>query len=241
MVLARTVFRYSHGFYLFPVLARILPFFGTLTYSTLFRYSPRQFFDTRTDSTFFHYSPRYYHFSVLTLIRPFFGTCRDRFSILARILPFSVLAWSVFQYSHGFYLFPVPARILPFFGTHTDSTLFRYSPRLFFDTRTDCTFSGHRRNFFSILTGIFLCPIISRILPFFGTHTDSTIFRYSPGQFFGTHRGSTFSWYSLGFYHFSLLAGSVFRYSYGFYIFPVLAHILPFFGTHTDSTLFRYS
>ena len=38
-VLAGTFFRYSYRFYLFPVLARILPFFGTHTDSTLFRYS----------------------------------------------------------------------------------------------------------------------------------------------------------------------------------------------------------
>ena len=94
-------------------------------------------------------------------------------------------------------------------------------------------------------------PVLAQILQFFGTRTDSTIFRYSPGQFFDTHRDSTFSRYSLGFHHilvvtqirpfsctlrdnFSILVGF-------FYLFPVLARILLFFGTHTDSALLRYS
>ena len=112
----------------------------------IFTYSPGQFFDTRTDSTFSWYLPGFYHSSVLTQIRPFFGTRRDSFSILEGILlfpgtdpdsaifryshrfdPFSILAGIVCRYSHGFYLFRVLARILSFFGTHTDSTLFRYS------------------------------------------------------------------------------------------------------------------
>ena len=138
----------QYGFYLFPVLARIPPFFGAHTDSTLFRCSPGQFFDTRRDSTFSRYWPEFIHFSVLTLIRPFSGTRRDSFSILVLILlfpstrPYStifryshrfdcfpVLVGKFFRYSLGFYLFPVLARIPPFFGTHTDSTLFRNSPR----------------------------------------------------------------------------------------------------------------
>ena len=115
-----TVFRFSQGFYLFGVLVRILPFFGTHTPSTLFRYYTGQFFHTLTASTFSGHSPRFYYFSVLTLIRPFFGTRRDSFSIL-----------------HGFYLFRVLAQILLFFGTHTASTLFRYSTGQFFHTQTN--------------------------------------------------------------------------------------------------------
>ena len=119
-VFALTSCRYSHGFYLlrylhvfylFPVLGQILPFFVTNTDSTLFRYSPRQVVDTRTDSTFYdtctystfsQYSARFYHFSVLTLIRPFSGTRRDTFSILARILPFPSTPpdSTNFRYSH---------------------------------------------------------------------------------------------------------------------------------------------
>ena len=88
-MLVGTVFRYSHGFYLFPVLARILPFSGTDTDSTIFRYSSGQFFGTRKDSTFSRYSSGFYRFQVLTLILPFFGTRWDSFSVLARILAFS--------------------------------------------------------------------------------------------------------------------------------------------------------
>ena len=71
--------RYLHVFYLFPVLGQILPFFVTNTDSTLFRYSPRQVFDTRTKSNFCWYTPGFYHLSVLTLIRPFPGIRRDSF------------------------------------------------------------------------------------------------------------------------------------------------------------------
>ena len=76
-------------------------------------------------------------------------------------------------------------------------------------------FFGTRRDSFSRL---------ARNLAFPGTRPDSTIFRYS-------HR----------FDPFPVLAVRVFRYSHGFYHFPVLAGILPFFGTHTDSTFFQYS
>ena len=41
----------SHRFYVFPKLSWILPFFDTLTDSTIFWYSSGQFFDTRSDST----------------------------------------------------------------------------------------------------------------------------------------------------------------------------------------------
>ena len=129
----------SHGFYLFPILSRILPFFGTHTDYTLFRYSTGHFFDSCTNSTFSPYSPGFYHFSGLTLIQPFFCTRRVSFSITARILPFlgtrpdstifqfshsfdpfPVLARTVFPYSDGFYLLRVLAQSLLFFGTHTD-------------------------------------------------------------------------------------------------------------------------
>ena len=66
----------------FPVLARILPFFGT-----------------HTDSTLFRYSPGFYHFFVLTLIRSFSATRPEIFSILARNVPFLVLAGQFFRYS----------------------------------------------------------------------------------------------------------------------------------------------
>ena len=119
--------RYSPGFYHFSVLRQIRPFSGTSrdnflivvrilrfpdtllnsavfrshTESSIFRYSSGQIFETRSDSTFSRYSPGFYHFLVLTLILPVFGTPLDRFSILAWILPFP--------------------------GTRPDSTIFRYS------------------------------------------------------------------------------------------------------------------
>ena len=140
-MLNRTVFRYSHGFYLFPVLARILPFFGTHTDSTLFQYVPGQCFITRTDSTFSGYSLRIYYFSVLIVILPIFGAQRDCFSILARILPFPGTR-------PEFYHFSVLTLIRPFSGTRPDSFSILTLNQPFCGTRPDC---------FSIL---------ARILPF---------------------------------------------------------------------------
>ena len=118
-VLALKFFRYFHGFYLIPVLALSLPFFGTHTGSTLSRYSPGHFFGTRPDS-----------YSVLSGILPIPGTRADSTIFLYShgFNPFPVLTSTVFSYSQGMYLFPVLALILPFSSTHTDSTPFRYSP-----------------------------------------------------------------------------------------------------------------
>ena len=140
-ILVRTVFRYSHGFYLFPVLARILPFLGTHTDCTLFRYSSRQFFGTRTDSTFSRYSPLFYHFWVLTQIVTssdtpsvqFFGTRTG--STFSRYWPglyhFSALTLIVASSDTRPDSFSVLGRILPFPGTRPDSTIFRYSRWLY--------------------------------------------------------------------------------------------------------------
>ena len=125
-VLPGIVIRNSHGFYLFPVLARMMPFW------------------------------------VLTQIRPLFGTPRDSYSKLTRILPFPgtdpdfcifryshifdpfpVLPDTVSLYSHGFYHSPVLTRMMPFLGTHTDTTLFWHSPGQLFETRMDSTFSRY--------------------------------------------------------------------------------------------------
>ena len=125
-----TVFRCSHGCYLFPVLARILAFSDLDTDSTIFCYSSGMFFGTRPDSTFSRYSPGFYRFQLLTLILPFFGTRRHSFSVLARILPFLVLAM-----------------ILGFSGIDIDSTIFRYSWGQFVGTRTDSTFSRYSPGF----------------------------------------------------------------------------------------------
>ena len=167
----------------------------------------------RTDSTFSRYSPGFYQFSVLTQMRPFFGTRRESFSILVMILPFRGTRpdSTNFWYSQWFDPFPVLV-----------GNVFRYSPEQFFDTQTDSTFSRYSPGFyyFSVRTQIrpfpvldgtifrysyrfYLLPVLPRILPFFGTHTDSTLFRYSSGQFFDTRTDSTFSRYSSGFYHFS--------------------------------------
>ena len=163
-----TVFRYSHGLYRFPVLARILAFSGPDTDSTIFRCSWGQLFGTRMDSTFSRYSP---------------GSTVFRYRHL--FYHFSVLVGTVFRYSQGFYLFPVLARILSFSGTDADSTIFRYSFGQFFCTRRDSTFSryspgfyhfwySHRFNPFPVLVGtifghshgFYLFPVLARILPF---------------------------------------------------------------------------
>ena len=131
------LFRSSYRFYSFPVLARILLFFGTHTDSTIFRYSRGEFFDTRWDSTFSRCAPGFYHFLVLTQIRPFSSTRRDSFFytwrdstfsrylpgfyhlwVLTLIRPFSGIHWDKFS---------ILARNLPFAGTRPDSTIYQYS------------------------------------------------------------------------------------------------------------------
>ena len=88
----------------------------------------------------------------------------------------------------GFYLFSVFRLMVNFFGTRPVN--------------------------FSVLAHILPEPILAGILPFFGIHTDSTLFRSSSRKFFDTCTESTFCRYS---------------------------RILKFFGTHTNLTLFRYS
>ena len=171
MVLVWKVSRYSHGFYLFPVVAGILSFSVIDPDSTIFRQWFGQFFGNRTDSIFSRYSLRFSHFPVLTLILPFFGTRLDNFSVLARILPY-----------------PVLARILPFSGTDPNSTIFWYSFAQFFGTRIDSTFSRYSPGFhhFPVLTLIlpffgtrsYSFSVIARILYFPGTRPDSFIFRF---------------------------------------------------------------
>ena len=206
------------------ILGQILPFpgtrpdcsiFSTHIDSTFFRYSPGQFFDTCTDSTFSRYSPVFYHFRY-TQIRPFSGTSRRRLSILGRILAFpnTYSNSTIFQYLHRFDPLPVIVRLV-FRNSH----------------------------------GIYLFLVLARILPFFSTHTDSTLVRYSQRQFVNARTDCTFSQYSPGFYHFSIL--TLIRPFSGTRpdSFSILARILPFsgtrrilsfFGSHTDSTLFRY-
>ena len=117
-------------------------FFGTRTESFFlgnsprfyhFRYSYGQFFGTRMESFFLGNTPRFYNFRYS--YGQFFGSHMEsffsgnspgyyNFSILARILPFSVLIWTVFRYLHGIFLFREHSRIIPFFDTRTDSTIF---------------------------------------------------------------------------------------------------------------------
>ena len=138
------------------------------------------------------YSPGFYHFSVLTPIRPLFGIRPDNFfdthpdSTIFRYShsfePFLVLVRTLFRYSHGFYLFPVLVGSLPFFCTRTYSIPFRYSPGQFFDTRTDSTISRYSPGFFHFSVHTVIRPfsrtrrdtfsILARILPFPGTHLD---------------------------------------------------------------------
>ena len=92
-------------------------------------------------------------------------------------------------------------------------------------------------------------PVLARIQQCYGTYTHSTIFLYWSEQFFGTRTDSTFCRYSPGFNNvpvltlilpFSVLVRTVLRYSHGFHLLPVLARIQHFFGSHTDSTIFPY-
>ena len=57
------------------------------------------------------------------MIRPFFGTRPDIFSVLARILQFPIIRrdFTIFRYSPGFYHFQLVTIIQPFFGARPDS------------------------------------------------------------------------------------------------------------------------
>ena len=133
------------------------------------------FFTTLPDSTFL----------ALARILPFSGTHQDfTFPALARILPLPVLAW-IPPFLHSPRLYPF--RYLPGFhilGTHPDSTLSRYSPGPFYDTRPNSTFlvlaristflALARISTFPTLTWILHFPALAWILPFSDTHPNST-------------------------------------------------------------------
>ena len=118
--------------------------------------------------------------------------------------------------------------LFPFLLVTMRWTLFWYSSWKFFGNRTDSTVSPYSPGFyhFSVLTLIvpssdtrpYSFSVLARILPFPGTRSDSTIFRYL--------LGSTIFQYWHWFYLFPVLAPTVFWYSHGFYLFPVLARIL---------------
>ena len=148
-----------------------------------------------------------------------------------------------FRYFHGLYPFLVLARIRPFSSTETDSTIFQYSFGQLFDTRTDSTIVVTRLDYtLSWYTlGFKHFPILKLILPFFGTLSDSysILARILPLP--SSRPDSIIFRSSHWFYHFSILALHIFRYSHGLYLFPIFSRIRPFSGTHTDSTIFRYS
>ena len=101
--------------------------------------------------------------------------------------------------------------------------------------------------------GFHLLLVDARIQQFSGAHIESTIFRYWSGQFFGTRTDSSFSRYSPGFNNFLVvtlilpffvLVRTVFRHSHEFHLllespgfnnFLALTLNLPFFGTGPDS------
>ena len=178
------------------------------------------------DSSFSRHSPGFYHFPVLTLIPPFSETRSNSFSKVPRILPFP--------------------------GTRPDSTIFQYSHWFY-------PFRKLVRTVFQRCHGFFLFSVLAQILPFlevtlilsfYGTHTDSTIFRFSFGQFFNSGTDSTVSRYLPGFDHFPVLTLILPFFETRPESFWIVARILPFLGTrpnstffwtHTNSTLFRYS
>ena len=131
----------------------------------------------------------------------------------------------------SFYSFQVVGKTQP----HLGIMLHKPSKHVF---ATNLRPSQHQPIWFPA-TNLFLVP--ARILPFFGTHTDQTLFLYSPGQFFDTRSDSIFSGYSPRFHYFSIL--TLIRPFSGTspHSFSILGQILPFSGARPDSTIFRYS
>ena len=206
-VIVLTVFSYSYGFDLFPVLARILQFCGSHTDSTILGKLFGQFFGTRSDSTFSRYSHGFYNFAVLTMILPFFNTRRNvfhslhgfylcqcspefyHFALLTLILQFFGIRTDSFLALARILRFPGTRPDSSIFGTQADSTTFRYSSGQFFRTRTDSTFSRYSLKFYNFAVHKLILPylgnrsesfsVLARILPFPDTRMDSTILRYS--------------------------------------------------------------
>ena len=115
-----------------------------------------------------------------------------QFSVLTLIGPFFGIQPNCFS---------ILVRILPFPVNLPDSTIFRYSHWL-------DPFPVLTRKVFPYSYGFYNLPVLARILQCFGTHTDWSLFRYSPSEFFDTRTDSTFDRYSPGFYHFSVLPRS---------------------------------
>ena len=102
--------------------------------------------------------------------------------VLAWILPFPVLAQTLFWYSPGFYRSPVLARILYPSLLHA---WIQHFPIL-------------ARTLFRYTHGFYPFPVLVWMLPFSGAHLDST--------FLDTRTDSTILWYSPEFYHSLVLA-----------------------------------
>ena len=83
--------------------------------------------------------------------------------------------------------------------------------------------------------------MLARILPFFDTHSNSTLFRYSQGQVFITGMDITFFGNSHGFYLFSVLTLIQPISDIRWDKFWILARILHFSDTRPDAFIFRYS
>ena len=129
-----------------------------------------------------------------------------------------------------------------FFVTRTDYSPSRYSPGLgHLPVLTlILPFFGTRWDSYSILARILPLPYSRPDSIIFCPHTDSAISRYSPRKFFHTRRYYTPSWYSPGFDHFSVLKVILIFFGTRSHSFSILARILPFAGTRPDSTFFRY-
>ena len=171
-----------------------------------------------------------------------------------------------------------------FFGTGTNSTWSRQSPGF-------CHLSVFTRILHFVDTWPISFLVLAQIFRYWhefyliGLHVDSTLFWYLTDQFFGTRTDSTWSrqspgfchlsvftrilhffdtwsinflvlaqilldpggasdstvyWYSFGFYAVPIPDRSIFWYWQGFYLIPVVLPILPFIGLHADSTFFQY-
>ena len=216
-----TFSQYSRGFYYFSVLTLIRPFSGSRQDNFSIPARILHFPGTRLDSTnlryshifdrfqvlagkVFRYSHGFYLFAVLARILPFFGTHTD-----STILRYSPTKFFVTR--------------TDFLGSRPNFTIFLYTHRFYH-------FSLLVRTVFRYSLEFYLYPVVARIQQFLGTHTGSTIFLNWSGQFFGTRTDSSFRRKSPGFNNFSVLT----------LILPFCrTGFGQFFGTRTDSKFYR--
>ena len=138
------------------------------------------------------YSYGFQFFLVVTRILPFLGTRIDW--TLSRYSPEQLLDFrtdSTFSwYSLGFCLFSVLTLIGPFSGTHPNSFWILAQILLFPGTHPDSFVLrySHWLDRFPVLTrtgfgyshGFYILLVLTRFLPFFGSHIDWTLFPNSP-------------------------------------------------------------